>query len=142
MKALKKDLQSVVKSLKLLTKKTEQITKALEKIKTPRPAKKRPIAKSGKKTVTKKTGKKTVTKKTSKKIVTKKASKKTAAKKATSKTATDTVLSIIKRSRNGLNTAALGKKTGFDAVKVRNIIFRLKRQGKIQSKSRGIYVTI
>jgi len=133
MKALKKDLQSVVKSLKLLTKKTEQIAKALEKIKTPRPAKKRPIAKSGKKTVTKKA---------SKKIVTKKASKKTSAKKATSKTATDTVLSAIKKSRKGLNTAALEKKTGFDAVKVRNIIFRLKRQGKIQSKSRGIYVTI
>lgn len=124
MKALKKDLQSVVKSLKLLTKQTEQIAKALGKIETPRPAKKRPIAKSGKKTVTKK------------------ASKKTSAKKATSKTATDTVLSIIKRSRKGLNTAALEQKTSFDAIKVRNIIFRLKRQGKIQSKSRGIYVAI
>lgn len=124
MKALKKDLQSVVKNLKLLTKKTEQIAKALEKIETPRPANKRPIAKAGKKTVAKK------------------ASKKTSAKKATSKTATDTVLSIIKESRNGLNTAALEKKTTFDAIKVRNIIFRLKRQGKIQSKDRGIYVAI
>jgi len=133
MKALKKDLQSVVKSLKLLTKQTEQIAKALGKLETPRPARKRPIAKSGKKAVTKKASKKTSAKK---------ASKKTSAKRATSKTATDTVLSIIKRSRNGLNTAALEKKTGFDAVKVRNIIFRLKRQGKIQSKSRGIYVAI
>ena len=124
MKALKKDLQSVVKSLKLLTKQTEQIAKALGKIETPRPAKKKPIAKSGKKAVTKK------------------ASKKTSTKKATSKTATDTVLSIIKRSKKGLNTAALEKKTNFDAIKVRNIIFRLKRQGKIQSKSRGIYVAI
>jgi len=124
MKALKKDLQSVVKSLKLLTKQTEQIAKSLGKIETPRPAKKRPIVKSGKKTVTKK------------------ASKKTSAKKATSKTATDTVLSIIKRSKKGLNTAALEKKTNFDAIKVRNIIFRLKRQGQIQSKSRGIYVAI
>ena len=124
MKALEKDLKSVVKSLKLLTKKTEQIAKALEKIETPRPAKKRPMAKAGKKTVTKK------------------ASKKTSAKKATPKTATDTVLSVIKKSRNGLNTAALEKKTNFDAIKVRNIIFRLKRQGKIQSKSRGIYVAI
>lgn len=124
MKALKKDLKSVVKSLKLLTKQTEQIAKALEKIETPRPAKKKPIAKAGKKTATKK------------------ASKKTSAKKATSTTATDTVLSIIKRSKKGLNTAALEKKTTFDAIKVRNIIFRLKRQGKIQSKSRGIYVAI
>jgi len=133
MKALKKDLQSVVKSLKLLTKQTEQIAKALGKIETPRPAKKRPIAKAGKKTVTKKVGKKTVTKK---------ASKKTSAKKATPKTATNTVLSVIKKSKKGLNTAALEKKTTFDAIKVRNIIFRLKRQGKIQSKNRGIYVAI
>lgn len=124
MKALKKDLKSVVKSLKLLTKQTEQIAKALEKIETPRPAKKKPIAKAGKKTATKK------------------ASKKTSAKKATSTTATDTVLNIIKRSKKGLNTAALEKKANFDAIKVRNIIFRLKRQGKIQSKSRGIYVAI
>lgn len=124
MKALKKDLQSVVKSLKLLTKQTEQIAKALGKIETPRPAKKKPVVKSGKKTVTKK------------------ASKETSAKKATSKTATDSVLSIIKGSKKGLNTAALEKKTTFDAIKVRNIIFRLKRQGKIQSKSRGIYVAI
>ncbi len=142
MKALKKDLQSVVKSLKLLTKQTEQIAKALGKIETSRPPQKRSIVKSGKKIVTKKARKKIVTKKASKKAVTKKASKKTSAKKATSKTATDTVLSIIKRSKKGLNTAALEKKTTFDAIKVRNIIFRLKRQGKIQSKSRGIYVAI
>ena len=133
MKALKKDLQSVVKSLKLLAKQTEQIAKALGKIEISRPPKKRSIVKSRKKIVTKKA---------SKKAVTKKASKKTSAKKATSKTATDTVLSIIKRSKKGLNTAALEKKTTFDAIKVRNIIFRLKRQGKIQSKSRGIYVAI
>lgn len=115
MKALKRDLQSVVKSLKLLTKKTEQIAKALEKVETPRPAQKKPIAKAGKKAVTRK---------------------------AAPQTATDTVLSVIKRSRKGLDTAALEKKTNFDAIKVRNIIFRLKRQGKIQSKSRGIYVAI
>ena len=133
MKALKRDLQSVVKSLKLLTKQTEQIAKALGKIETPRPAKKRAIAKASKKAVTKKADKKTVTKK---------ASKKTSTKKATSKTATDTVLSIIKRSKKGLNTSALEQKTNFDAIKVRNIIFRLKRQGKVQSKSRGMYVAI
>ena len=133
MKALKKDLKSVVKSLKLLTKQTEKIATALRKIETPRPAKKRPIAKAGKKVVTKKAVKNTVTKK---------ASKKTSTTKATGKTATDTVLSVIKRSKKGINTATLEQKTNFDAIKVRNIIFRLKRQGKIQSKSRGMYVAI
>jgi len=115
MKALKRDLQSVVKSLKLLTKKTEQIAKALEKVETPRPTRKMPNAKAGNKAVTRK---------------------------ATPPTATDTVLGVIKRSRKGLDTAALEQKTNFDVIKVRNIIFRLKRQGKIQSKSRGIYVVI
>ena len=133
MKALKKELKSVVKSLKSLTKQTEKIAKALEKIQTPKPAKKRPIAKARKKTVTKKAVKKTVVKK---------ARKKAAPKKATGKTATDTVLSIIKRSKKGLNTAALEKKTNFDAIKVRNIIFRLKRQGKVKSASRGMYVAV
>ena len=142
MKALKKDLKSVVKSLKLLTKQTEKIAKALEKVETPRPAKKRPIAKAGKKTVAKKTGKKTVAKKASKKTVTKKARKKISPKKATGKTATDTVLSIIKRSKKGINTSTLEKKTNFDAIKVRNIIFRLKRQGKVKSESRGMYVAV
>ena len=142
MKALKKELKSVVKSLKSLTKQTEKIAKALEKIQTPRPAKKRPIAKARKKAVTKKVVKKAVAKKAVKKTVVKKARKKTAPKKATGKTATDTVLSIIKRSKKGINTATLEKKTNFDAIKVRNIIFRLKRQGKVKSSSRGMYVAI
>ena len=110
MKALRRDLQSVVKTLKSLTKKTEQIAKALEKIETPRPAKKKPNAKSDRK--------------------------------ATPKTATDAVLSIIRRSKKGINTSTLEQKTNFDAIKVRNIIFRLKRQGKIESESRGIYVAV
>ena len=133
MKALKKELKSVVKSLKLLTKQTEKIAKALEKVQTPRPAKKRPTVKAVKKTVTKKAVKKTVAKK---------ARKKASPKKAAAKTATDTVLSIIKRTKKGLNTAALEKKTGFDAIKVRNIIFRLKKQGKVKSADRGMYVAI
>ena len=133
MKALRKDLKSVVKSLKLLTKQTEKIAKALDKVQPPRPAKKKSLAEAGKKIVTKKAVKKTAAKKVS---------KKTLPKEAAGKTATDTVLISIKRSRNGLNTAALEKKTNFDAIKVRNIIFRLKRQGKVKSESRGMYVAI
>jgi hypothetical protein len=133
MKALKKDLKSVVKSLKLLTKQTEKIAKALEKVETLRPAKKRPTVKAVKKTVAKKAVKKAVAKK---------ASKKPSPKKATAKSATDIVLSIIKRSKKGINTSTLEKKTGFDAIKVRNIIFRLKRQGKVKSASRGMYVAV
>jgi len=57
-------------------------------------------------------------------------------------TASDTVLNIIKRSKNGVGFAAVQKKTGFPEKKLRNIIFRLNKLKKIQRKDRGIYVTV
>jgi len=62
-----------------------------------------------------------------------------AAKKPT-KTAVDTILGVIKRSKKGVDTTALMKKTGYNAKKVRNIIFNLKKQGKIKSEVMGIYL--
>ena len=55
-------------------------------------------------------------------------------------TATDQVLKIIKRSKKGVNAATLMKKTGFDLKKVRNILNRTYKQGKIQRVEKGIYV--
>ena len=112
MKGLKKDLQSVVKSLKLLTEKTEKIAKQLDKLKSI-PVAKKPIAKTG---------------------------KKTADRKKRPITATDKVLSIIKRQKKGIGPADLKKKTNLDIITIRNIVFRLKKQGKIKAKSRGLYV--
>jgi len=63
-----------------------------------------------------------------------------AAKKTPKVSATETVLSIIKRSRKGVDVATMKTKTGFEGQKVRNIIYRLKRKGKIQSTKRGIYL--
>ena len=54
--------------------------------------------------------------------------------------AVDVVLDVIKRSRNGLGFAEIQAKTAFDEKKIRNIIFRLNKTGKIKRKSRGIYV--
>jgi hypothetical protein len=54
--------------------------------------------------------------------------------------AVDTVLDVIKRSRNGLGFAEIQAKTGFNEKKIRNIIFRLNKTGKITRKSRGIYI--
>jgi len=36
--------------------------------------------------------------------------------------------------------ATLEKKTGFEGRKIRDIIFRLRKQGKIKSERKGIYV--
>ena len=55
-------------------------------------------------------------------------------------TATDEVLKIINRSKKGVDTATLMKKTGFDQKKVRNILNRTFKQGKIQRADKGVYV--
>ena len=57
-------------------------------------------------------------------------------------TAADQVLDIIKRSKKGVNTATLMKKTGFDQKKVRNILQRTYKQGKIKRADRGIYIGV
>ena len=66
-----------------------------------------------------------------------------AAKKADPKapTAVNTVLAIIDSANQGVNIAALKEKTGFDQKKVANIIFKLKKQGKIKTAAKGVYTT-
>jgi hypothetical protein len=58
----------------------------------------------------------------------------------TAVTAVDMVFDVIKRSRQGLGFADIQAKTGFGDKKIRNIIFRLNKNGKIKRKSRGLYV--
>ena len=55
-------------------------------------------------------------------------------------TAIDVVFDAIKRSRHGIDFASIQAKTGFEEKKIRNIIFRLNKIGKIKRKSRGIYI--
>ncbi len=55
-------------------------------------------------------------------------------------TATDTVLQIIKKNKKGIDVAELKKKTGFNDKKVRNIVHRASKQGKIKRVGRGLYV--
>lgn len=58
----------------------------------------------------------------------------------TALTAIDIVYDAIKRSRKGLGFTEIQAKTGFGDKKIRNIIFRLNKIGKIKRKSRGIYI--
>jgi hypothetical protein len=57
-------------------------------------------------------------------------------------TASGAVLRVIKNSRQGADFARIQAKTGFEDKKLRNIIFRLNKIGKIERKTRGIYVVI
>ena len=52
----------------------------------------------------------------------------------------DTVLTIIKRSKKGVDTNTLITKTGYDRKKVANIIYKLKKQRQITTSGKGVYV--
>ena len=69
-----------------------------------------------------------------------KPAKKAIAKKEQKMTVLETVLSIIKRSKKGIDTAGLKTKTGFTERKIWNAVKTLKKLGKIKSGVRGIYV--
>jgi hypothetical protein len=112
MNQIEKDLKAIAKDLKKLTQKTEKMVKRLEKRDKAQAAKK-PKAKAIKRPI---------------------------AKKPTRVSASDSVLAIIKRSKKGVDIAALKKKTGFEGRKIGDIIYRLKKQGKIKSGRKGLYV--
>jgi len=114
MKQLKKDLQSITKSLKAMTRQTEEMVKRLDKLEKTQTVK-RPKVKT-------------------------KSAQKTAVKKQVKKRAIDTLLSIIIKSRKGVDAATLKKKTGFEGWKLYDNIHRLKKQGKIKSVGKGVYM--
>ena len=54
-------------------------------------------------------------------------------------TASDTVMDVIRSHKDGIGFGDIQMRTGFGEKKLRNIIFRLNKMGKIKRKSRGIY---
>ena len=122
MKNLKKDLQAVNKELNALVKKTESLLKAVDKLEKSKAAKK-PKAKPTKGKAVKKTH-----------------VKKATPKRAKSATAADTVLAIINRYKKGVGTAALMEKTGYNQKKIANLVFKLRKQGKIKTVVKGVYL--
>lgn len=53
--------------------------------------------------------------------------------------ATETVLNLIQSSDDGIAISAIRHQTGYDDKKLRNILFRLNKLGKIVRVSRGHY---
>ncbi len=145
-KTLNKKLQDVAAELRELTQKLDALMNALGVLEDAAPEASGKPAKT--KTGTRKTAakkspaKKTASKKapTTKAAAPKKAAAKKAAPKKKAKTALDTVLMFIGRTKKGLDTEALMKKTGFDRKKVSNAIYKLKKQGKIVVSERGKYL--
>ena len=52
----------------------------------------------------------------------------------------DKVVAIINRSKKGVAAATPAKKTGFDLKKVRNILARTYKQGKIARPEKSVYI--
>ena len=111
-------VKSLVKGLKLLTAEAEKMEKIVARLENQQTAK--PTAK--------------VKRKTSRKVV--------AAKRPARATDQDRVLELINRSKRGVTTAQIKGKTGFGERKIWSVINRLKRQGKIKSSGRGLYVKV
>lgn len=65
--------------------------------------------------------------------------KKAASRDRKSRPATAIVLNVIQHADGGTDNRTITAKTGFDKKKVANILFRLKKDGKIAPVSRGIY---
>ncbi|MCD6560677.1 MAG: hypothetical protein J7L16_02830 [Deltaproteobacteria bacterium] len=112
MKAMKRELQSVVKNLKLIAEKVEKIEAKLNiPGKATEENKAAPVS-----------------------------PKKAVVKKAAKVTASQTLYAIIARSKKGVSSATLKKKTGFNDQKIRDNIYRLRKQNKIESIDKGVYI--
>ena len=61
-------------------------------------------------------------------------------KKASAKTSVETIYGIIARSKKGVSSAQLSAKTGYNAKKVANVIYKLKKRDQIQTVKKGVYV--
>lgn len=110
-----KDLETISKKLTQLANQAEKLSVAIGK-----------AEKSKANPVQTRTKAKSVTKKAPPKVV--------------KGTDTDKVLAIINRSKKGVDTATLMKKTGFDQKKVRNMLHRTYKQGKITRVDKGLYI--
>jgi predicted Rossmann fold nucleotide-binding protein DprA/Smf involved in DNA uptake len=76
------------------------------------------------------------------KVLPKRAAAKAPRKQAAQPTAADTVFGVIKRYKKGANMATIKQKTGYDNKKIHNLVYKLKKQGKIKSETKGVYVKV
>ena len=146
----KRLLQVVSKGLKAVTKQTEKLIKAVDKLEKAQTVKKpQAKAKTTERAPAKRAPAKSAPVKSApvksapvKSATVKSASVKhiPAKKQATAQTDTDQIVKIIKGSKMGVDLATLRKKTSFGDTKIRNILSKACKQGKIKRSGRGIYV--
>jgi len=57
-------------------------------------------------------------------------------------TNSERLLQVMRKYRSGVDVATLKARTGFEDKKIRNIILRLSKKGKIKRTSRGVYKAV
>ena len=115
MKKLKKDLIFISKTLSDLAQNVEDIQQKID-------ARKKLLKKPKAKPIQNIPGGKTIVTKTA------------------PPTAIDNIFSIIKKSKKGISAKDLMKKTGYERKSISNAIYKLTKQGKIKTVSKGVYV--
>ena len=129
MKELQSVLDIVSDGLKTLAKGVEAIAEKVDEVAKSQGS----VGKKSKKPSTATTQKKTA----------KRPAQKAAKKKAVGpETDTDKVLKAISGSKNGVSTATIIQKTGYSQKKIANIIYRLRKQQKIKSVDKGVYIKL
>ncbi|MGD8294349.1 MAG: hypothetical protein PVF37_21735 [Desulfobacterales bacterium] len=129
MKELQSVLNIVSDGLKTLAKGVEAIAEKVDEVATSQGLTEQKSKKSSATTVKMKTAGKPA--------------RKTAKKKAAGPaTDTDRVFTIIGRYKKGASTAVIMQKTGFSQKKIANIIYRLRKQQKIKSVDKGVYLKL
>jgi uncharacterized Zn finger protein len=120
-----------------ITKKRSRAGKTSAKTAKRKPVRKTPVKKKARQRL----AETSISKKRVKSAAIKTPAKKSAAKRKTA-AATDTaqILDIIKRSKKGLDVVTLQQKTGFGEKKIRNMIYKAHKEGKIRRAGRGVYV--
>ncbi|MBU0734108.1 MAG: hypothetical protein ABIE47_11685 [Pseudomonadota bacterium] len=76
---------------------------------------------------------------TSKKRTPQKAVKKSVSERKKRTAASDTVYEIIGSTKGPVDISVLVEKTGFQKKKIHNVLYRLKKQGKVETVSKGLY---
>ena len=120
LKIVSDGLKTIAKGVEAIAEKVDEVAESQSSVK---PRRKRPPTAAKKTKVVKKPARKVAKKKEVKAM-----------------TAAETVYRVISRSKKGITTATIMEKTGYNQKKVANFIYRLKKQGKIKSVQRGVYI--
>jgi hypothetical protein len=123
MLALRKVLESIERGLEGLTQRTKDMQRLLDNLEEALAVEKPELKTRAKR-----------------KAARKAPTRRPARKKPTKATGTDVVLNVVGRSKKGVSTAQIKAKTGFSERKIWDIVNRLKKQGKIKSEKKGVYM--